>query len=58
MLTTALRAARFIKKCCPKLLRRLWKMLRKIWGKGTVPPSWKLAKGCFVLKEEGSSTIT
>lgn len=45
-------------KKCPKLLKRLWKTMRKIWAKGTIPPSWKLAEGCFVPKEEGSSTIS
>nr|XP_033488803.1 uncharacterized protein LOC117260806 [Epinephelus lanceolatus] len=45
-------------KKCPKLLRRLWKIMRKIWAKGTIPPSWKLAEGCFVPKEEGSSAIS
>ncbi|KAG1925127.1 hypothetical protein F2P79_025744 [Pimephales promelas] len=44
-------------KHCPQLLKRLWRILRKIWAKGSVPPSWKLAEGCFVPKEEGSSSI-
>lgn len=43
-------------KQCPKL-KRLWKILSKIWAKGLVPPSWKLAEGCFVPKEEGSSPL-
>lgn len=46
-----------IYKQCPQLLKRLWRILRKIWAKGSVPPSWKLAEGCFVPKEEGSSSI-
>ena len=32
-------------------------ILRKIWAKGTIPASWKLAEGCIVPKEEGSSAI-
>ena len=44
-------------KKCPMLLRRLWKLFRRIWGKGIIPSCWKKAEGCFVPKEENSSTI-
>ncbi|XP_059378226.1 uncharacterized protein LOC132114105 [Carassius carassius] len=44
-------------KKCPMLLRRLWKLFRRIWRKGTIPSGWKKAEGCFVPKEENSSTI-
>ena len=44
-------------KRCPKLLRRLWKLMRVIWSKGTVPTSWRRAEGCFVPKERGSTQI-
>ena len=47
-----------IYKKCPQLQRRLWKLFRKIWSKGSIPESWKVAEGCFVPKEEGSSTIS
>ena len=47
-----------IYKKCPKLLRRLWRILRKIWAKGSIPPSWRLAEGCFIPKEEKSSTVS
>ncbi|KAI8493811.1 hypothetical protein Bbelb_281580 [Branchiostoma belcheri] len=40
-------------KKCPLLLRRLWRLLRRIWGKGVIPASWKRAEGCFILKEKG-----
>ncbi|XP_078587744.1 uncharacterized protein LOC144868686 [Branchiostoma floridae x Branchiostoma japonicum] len=46
-----------IYKKCPLLLRRLWRLLRRIWVKGSIPVSWKKAEGCFVPKEENSSTI-
>lgn len=40
-------------KKCPKLLRRLWKLMWLIWSKGTVPASWRRAEGCYVPKEQG-----
>nr|XP_023657820.1 uncharacterized protein LOC111838758 [Paramormyrops kingsleyae] len=45
-------------KKCPLLLRRLWKLLRKIWVKGRIPVSWRVAEGCFVPKEKDSSEIS
>lgn len=39
-------------KKCPKLLRRLWKLMRVIWSKETVPASWRrvlCAKGTGIL---------
>lgn len=30
-------------KKCPKLLRRLWKLMQVIWSKGTIPISWRRA---------------
>ncbi|XP_068595260.1 retrovirus-related Pol polyprotein from type-1 retrotransposable element R2 [Brachionichthys hirsutus] len=45
-------------KKCPMLLRRLWRLLRRIWVKGVIPPSWKRAEGCFVPKEKDSSEIS
>ncbi|RXN07781.1 hypothetical protein ROHU_027499 [Labeo rohita] len=44
-------------KKCPMLLRRLWKLFQRIWKKGNIPSCWKKAEGCFVPKEENSSTI-
>ncbi|XP_019641511.1 PREDICTED: uncharacterized protein LOC109482994 [Branchiostoma belcheri] len=44
-------------KKCPLLLRRLWRLLRRIWGKGVIPTSWKRAEGCFIPKEVDSSVI-
>ncbi len=45
-------------KNCPQLFRRLWKLLQRIWKKGTIPPSWQKAEGCFVSKEEASVSIS
>lgn len=45
-------------KNCPKLLRWLWKLLWRIWKKGTVPQSWKRAEGRFVPKKEASLNIS
>lgn len=36
---------------------RLWKIMRNIWAKDSVPSCWNLVEGCFVPKEEGSFTI-
>ncbi|KAI8522069.1 hypothetical protein Bbelb_018230 [Branchiostoma belcheri] len=43
-------------KKCPLLLRRLWRLLRRIWVKGTIPECWKKAEGCLVPKQENLST--
>ncbi|XP_078583820.1 uncharacterized protein LOC144866333 [Branchiostoma floridae x Branchiostoma japonicum] len=45
-------------KKCPLLLRRLWKLFRRIWVKGSMPVCWKEAEGCFVPKEENASTVS
>lgn len=44
-------------KRCPKLLRRLWLLLRAVWKSGTVPECWQAAEGCFVPKEKHSENI-
>ena len=44
-------------KKCPKLLSRLWKLMRVIWRKGHIPTHWQVADGCFVPKEENSAEI-
>ena len=44
-------------KKCPKLLRRLWSLLRTVWRKGTVPSCWQSAEGCLAPKEKNSKTI-
>nr|XP_055036896.1 uncharacterized protein LOC129424307 [Misgurnus anguillicaudatus] len=45
-------------KRCTKLLRRLWKLMRVIWSKGTIPTSWRRAEGFFVPKEQGATQIS
>jgi len=44
-------------KSCPKLLRRLWKLLKVVWRKGDVPMEWQRAECIFVPKEEDSKDI-
>ena len=44
-------------KNCPLLSRRLWRLHRTLWKKGTIPSSWGLAEGVFVPKEENSEGI-
>ena len=44
-------------KNCPKLLRRLWKILRVIWRRGKIPDQWRVAEGVWIPKEENSTHI-
>lgn len=44
-------------KRCPKLLHRLWKILRVIWRRGKVAQQWRSAEGVWVPKEEKSTII-
>lgn len=44
-------------KRCPKLLHRLWKILRAIWRRGKVAHQWRSAEGVWVPKEEKSTSI-
>lgn len=37
---------------CPKLPRRLWKLLKIIWRKGVVPQSWWNVEGILTPKEK------
>ncbi|XP_057673103.1 uncharacterized protein LOC130904394 [Corythoichthys intestinalis] len=53
-----LASSRYVYKKCPMLLRRLWKLLRRVWVKGSIPASWKRAEGCFIPKEMDSSDIS
>ncbi|XP_051969484.1 LOW QUALITY PROTEIN: uncharacterized protein LOC127634119 [Xyrauchen texanus] len=44
-------------KNCPKLLLRLWKILRVIWRRGRIPEQWRVAEGVWIPKEENSKKI-
>ncbi|CAJ1075238.1 LOW QUALITY PROTEIN: uncharacterized protein LOC109089580 [Xyrichtys novacula] len=44
-------------KHCPRLLERLWKILRTIWRRGRVPQQWRYAEGVWIPKEENASNI-
>lgn len=44
-------------KNCPKLLMRLWKILRVFWRKGKIPEQWRRAEGVWIPKEEGSTQL-
>ncbi|XP_021349432.1 uncharacterized protein LOC110466448 [Mizuhopecten yessoensis] len=44
-------------KKCPRLLRRLWQLICKVWKKGTIPACWKKAEGIFAPKEKDSKTV-
>lgn len=44
-------------KRCPKLLKLLWKTLRVVWRRGTVPDQWKRAESVWIPKEENSSKL-
>ena len=43
---------------CPKLLRRLWNLLKVVWRKGKVPDCWQQAEGIFTPKEKDTKTFT
>ena len=42
---------------CPRLLRRLWRLLKVVWRKGSVPGIWKKADGVFIPKEKVSKSV-
>ena len=44
-------------KNCPRLLRRLWKLLQSVWRTKDTPGRWSSAEGCFVPKEQHSKRI-
>ncbi len=44
-------------KQCPKLLVRLWKILKVFWQRGKAAPQWRSAEGIWIPKEENASTI-
>lgn len=44
-------------KCCERLRKRLWKLLRVAWRKNFLADEWLVAEGCFIPKEENSSNI-
>lgn len=44
-------------KNCPRLLLRLWKLLRVIWRRGRIPEQWRVAEGVWIPKEENSRKI-
>jgi len=44
-------------KSCPRLLQRLWKLLKVVWRKVQMPDSWLMSEGCFIQKEEDSKTL-
>lgn len=43
-------------KRCPRLLKRLWKLIKVIWRRGKVAQQWRHAEGVWIPKEESSST--
>jgi len=45
-------------KNCPKLLKKLWNLIKFVWRKGTVPDCWKKAEGCLTPKEKRSENIS
>lgn len=45
-------------KHCPKLLHRLWKILRVIWRRGKTAQQWRFAEGVWIPKEEDSKDIS
>ena len=44
-------------KKCPKILKRLWNLMKVVWRKGVTPRIWTTAEGVFVPKEESSKKL-
>ncbi|CAJ1076456.1 uncharacterized protein LOC119779116 [Xyrichtys novacula] len=44
-------------KNCPKLLHRLWRIMKVIWRRGKVAEQWRFAEGIWIPKEEESKNI-
>ena len=44
-------------KHCPRLLVRLWKLLKVIWRRKAIPSQWRSAEGIWLPKEENSCEI-
>ncbi len=44
-------------KNCERLRRRLWRLLKVVWRKNHLPDSFLIAEGCFVPKQEDSSSL-
>lgn len=45
-------------KHCPKLLHRIWKILKVIWRRGRPAQQWLFAEGVWILKEEDCKSIS
>ena len=45
-------------KKCPRLTRRLWRLLRVVWRKSESVSSWSRAEGCFIPKQKNAEKIT
>lgn len=45
-------------KQCPRLTTRLWKLLVMVWKRGELPDDWLISDGCFIPKEENSTSIS
>ncbi|CAC5364670.1 unnamed protein product [Mytilus coruscus] len=46
-----------VHKNCPKLTRRLWKLLTVVWRRKKMIDAWYKAEGCFISKEENSRKV-
>lgn len=45
-------------KHCPKLLLRLWKIIKVIWKRRKKAQQWRFAEGVWIPKEEDSKNIS
>ena len=44
-------------KCCPRVRRVLWRILRVLWRKKALPESWCVAEGVYIPKEKDAKEI-
>ncbi|XP_076860736.1 uncharacterized protein LOC143513938 [Brachyhypopomus gauderio] len=45
-------------KHCPRLLVRLWRLIKVVWRRGRVAKQWRYAEGVWIPKEENASNIS
>lgn len=43
---------------CPRLLKRLWRVIRIVWWRGKVAKQWRHAEDVWIPKEENANDIT
>ncbi|XP_049337547.1 uncharacterized protein LOC125802987 [Astyanax mexicanus] len=45
-------------KHCPRLLERLWRLIKVVWRRGKIVDQWRYADGVWIPKEENAGNIS